>query len=281
MIMYTLLVCIVFIIIWCFIMGKKALLNAVANSPLYYYVHLHNVSHFHTKQKQHHASSFKRQEEEQEGSCMIPSTSFDHDILDGAATVITIPFLKDNYAYILMDKHTGECAVVDPADPKVVMHVWHALTLRWQHQNSEFHTNTEGDQDFNKTKKAFPPALRLKYVLTTHKHFDHAGGNLIMKSEFPPVIVVGGILDSVQGATKSTWHKDVLPLGKLIIETLALPCHTVVRSIYIYVSGTTTRCICIKFGAMNNFYIYMTEFYIYMYPTKSIPIHFFAICIFY
>ena len=30
-------------------------------------------------------------------------------------------------------------------------------------------------------------------ILTTHKHFDHAGGNLKVKEMFPDVTIMGGI----------------------------------------------------------------------------------------
>ncbi|RHY75018.1 hypothetical protein DYB38_013483 [Aphanomyces astaci] len=167
--------------------SKKALVNWIANSSIFYYMYKRQLA-------AHHASPD------------FNVTSFETTILDGAATVVTIPFLQDNFAYILFDHATGECAAVDVADPQVVLNVWRALVA---HRSPPSHP------------------LTLKY-LTTHKHFDHAGGNRKLKAALTSATIVGGVLDSVQGSTKQTWHGDKLKVGSLTVETLAVPCHTMV-----------------------------------------------------
>ncbi|KAH9125987.1 hypothetical protein LEN26_001003 [Aphanomyces euteiches] len=166
--------------------SKKALINWLANSSIFYYM-------------------YKRQLAERHASRDFKVESFETSILNGAATVVTIPFLHDNYAYILIDHATGECAAVDVADPQVVLDVW---------------------QDLDRRKKHTTTPLHLKYILATHKHFDHAGGNRKLKSALSTATIVGGVLDNVQGSTKQTWHGDKLKVGSLTIETLAVPCHT-------------------------------------------------------
>ncbi|KAF0684694.1 Aste57867_23349 [Aphanomyces stellatus] len=165
--------------------SKKALINWVANSSLFYYMYKRQLAAKHAEKGFHVAF-------------------FETGILDGAATVVTIPFLHDNYAYILVDKATGECAAVDVADPQVVLDVWNQLSRKCRDT----------------------PPLRLKYILATHKHFDHAGGNRKLQAVLSTATIVGGILDNVQGATKHTWHGDTLKVGSLTLETLAVPCHT-------------------------------------------------------
>ncbi|RQM30415.1 hypothetical protein B5M09_013025 [Aphanomyces astaci] len=122
-----------------FLGSKKALINWIANSSIFYYMYKRQLA-------AHHASPD------------FNVTSFETTILDGAATVVTIPFLQDNFAYIL---------------------------------------------------------------------FDHAtGGNRKLKAALTSATIVGGVLDSVQGSTKQTWHGDKLKVGSLTVETLAVPCHT-------------------------------------------------------
>ena len=64
-----------------------------------------------------------------------------------ALRVVTVPILEDNYAYLLIDSASKCAAAVDPADAKTVV----AAASR------------EG--------------VKLTHVLTTHGHWDHAGGN--------------------------------------------------------------------------------------------------------
>ncbi len=65
-----------------------------------------------------------------------------------------IPCLKDNYAYIVENKKTKNVCVVDPSESEPVI-------------------------NFLKTNK-----LNLKYILNTHHHADHIGGNLELKKIF-------------------------------------------------------------------------------------------------
>ena len=63
------------------------------------------------------------------------------------ARVVTVPILEDNYAYLVICQETQAAAAVDPADAKAVL----AAAAR------------EG--------------ATISHVLTTHSHWDHAGGN--------------------------------------------------------------------------------------------------------
>jgi hydroxyacylglutathione hydrolase len=65
-----------------------------------------------------------------------------------------IPCLKDNYAYIVENKKTKNACVIDPSESEPVI-------------------------NFLKNKK-----LNLKYILNTHHHADHIGGNLELKKKF-------------------------------------------------------------------------------------------------
>ncbi|THU46388.1 hypothetical protein C4D60_Mb09t04410 [Musa balbisiana] len=111
--------------------------------------------------------------------------------------IVHVECLEDNYAYLIVNEVSGEAAAVDPVEPDKVC--WTAKQI----------------------------GADLKLVLTTHHHWDHAGGNEKMKQLVPGIKVFGGSKDSVKGCTDNLENGDKLPLGP-DMEILALhtPCHT-------------------------------------------------------
>ena len=71
----------------------------------------------------------------------------------------TIPVLKDNYTYLLIDAATQRCLAIDPVKP----------------QNLIPHLSD----------------LELKGILTTHHHWDHAGGNLELLNKNRSLLIYG------------------------------------------------------------------------------------------
>ena len=65
--------------------------------------------------------------------------------------ITSIPCLTDNYAYIINDNTNKIVGVVDPSEALPII-------------------------NFLKKKK-----LKLNYILNTHHHFDHIGGNIELK----------------------------------------------------------------------------------------------------
>jgi hydroxyacylglutathione hydrolase len=111
--------------------------------------------------------------------------------------IIPVPCLEDNYAYIIIDEATKEGAAVDPVEPEKVLSV----------------SKENG--------------VELTSVLTTHHHWDHAGGNEKIKELVPGIKVYGGSLDNVKGCTNKVESGDRLSIGKDInILALHTPCHT-------------------------------------------------------
>lgn len=111
--------------------------------------------------------------------------------------IVPIPCLEDNYAYLIVDESTKEAAAVDPVEPEKII------------------------------KAASDIGADLKIVLTTHHHWDHAGGNEKIKQLVPGIKVCGGSTDNVKGCTNKLEHKDRLTLGTNInILGLHTPCHT-------------------------------------------------------
>jgi len=110
--------------------------------------------------------------------------------------VVPVPVLSDNYAYLLVDTE-GKCAAaVDPAEPKKVL--------------------------------AAAKELGVKVVLslTTHKHWDHAGGNVELSQLLPDLPIVGSAYEDVPGVNKRVKDHETITLGTLDIEALHAPCHT-------------------------------------------------------
>ncbi|KAL4377191.1 hypothetical protein GQ457_02G042320 [Hibiscus cannabinus] len=74
-----------------------------------------------------------------------------------------VPFLGDNYAYLLHDVDTGTVGVVDPSEAAPII-------------------NALSRKDWN-----------LTYILNTHHHHDHTGGNAELKSRYGAKVIGSGI----------------------------------------------------------------------------------------
>ena len=70
-----------------------------------------------------------------------------------------IPCLKDNYSYIVIDKRNNDACVIDPSEAKPII-------------------------NFIENSK-----INLKYILNTHHHYDHIGGNLELKKKYNSTVV--------------------------------------------------------------------------------------------
>ncbi|XP_053971698.1 hydroxyacylglutathione hydrolase, mitochondrial isoform X2 [Hylaeus anthracinus] len=107
-----------------------------------------------------------------------------------------LPALQDNYMYLIIDEATQEAAIVDPVDPESV-----ATAVK---QNN----------------------INLTKVLTTHHHWDHAGGNAKLCKKFNNLEVYGGD-DRIEALTHKVKHDDSFNIGGLKVKCLATPCHTI------------------------------------------------------
>ncbi|XP_041978032.1 hydroxyacylglutathione hydrolase, mitochondrial isoform X2 [Aricia agestis] len=112
-----------------------------------------------------------------------------------AMDVKVLPALQDNYMYLIVDKATKEAAIVDPVAPETVLEA----------------VNEQG--------------VKLTTVLTTHHHWDHAGGNEDLVKKHPGLNVYGGD-DRIGALTKKVTHNTKFNIGSLNVECLFTPCHT-------------------------------------------------------
>ncbi len=111
--------------------------------------------------------------------------------------VTPIPCLKDNYAYVIFESESKITGVVDPSEAQPVI-------------------------SFLKKKN-----LKLNYILNTHHHFDHIGGNNELKKMYNAKVVgfegdrhrIPGIDITIKNNTK--WN-----FGNSTIKILHIPGHT-------------------------------------------------------
>ncbi|MEE6497908.1 hypothetical protein FKM82_002925 [Ascaphus truei] len=106
-----------------------------------------------------------------------------------------LPALTDNYMYLLIDEETREAAIVDPVQPHKVV---------------------------DAVKKH---GVKLTTVLTTHHHWDHAGGNEKLVKMVSGLRVYGGD-DRIGALTQKVSHLTTFQVGSLHVKCLFTPCHT-------------------------------------------------------
>ncbi|KAH9251135.1 hydroxyacylglutathione hydrolase [Batrachochytrium salamandrivorans] len=118
--------------------------------------------------------------------------------------VRVVPFMADNFSYLVICKDTLQAMAIDPADPDAMMEA-----LR---EESYLLNNT----------------IALKTIACTHYHADHAGGNLELRAmlgENGDIDVVGGN-ESILGRNIRVDHGSTFQVGKVPVEVRAVPCHT-------------------------------------------------------
>ena len=110
-------------------------------------------------------------------------------------SVTTHEALADNLMYLIADESTKLAAVVDPVEPQKLV------------------------------SAATAAGLTIVASLTTHHHFDHAGGNNELKQLVPSVEIVGGD-STIQGLTKQVSDADAVRVGNLEVRCVHTPAHT-------------------------------------------------------
>ena len=108
-----------------------------------------------------------------------------------------IKCLQDNYSYLIIDENSRSACVVDPSESKPII-------------------------DFVKKNN-----INLKYILNTHHHFDHIGGNKDLKKVYN-LKIVGFFKDKERIPEidiflndKETWKEE-----KFIAKIFHIPGHT-------------------------------------------------------
>lgn len=111
-----------------------------------------------------------------------------------------IPLLSDNYAWLLIDEASSECAVVDPSE------------------SGPIRARIEKD------------GLTLKSILATHHHYDHIDGIPRLLQSFPKADVICSQYDlekgRVPGAAHGVADGESITLAGASAACLSVPGHT-------------------------------------------------------
>jgi len=108
-----------------------------------------------------------------------------------------IPCLQDNYSYIIHDSITNKIGIIDPSEFTPI-----DIFIK---------------KKFNK----------IDFILNTHHHFDHTGGNLELKKKYN-CNIVGSIKDEkrIPGIDIKLQHDDIFKFGNVKFKIILVPGHT-------------------------------------------------------
>jgi len=116
-----------------------------------------------------------------------------------------IPCLQDNYSYILIDEQLSIACVVDPSEANPII---------------EYLDNNK---------------IKLKFILNTHHHYDHVGGNQKLKEKYGASIV------GYKG------DKEKIPGIDILVDDQEVWIHANFEAKVIHVPGHTLGHICFYF----------------------------------
>ena len=109
-----------------------------------------------------------------------------------------IKCLSDNFSYLIRDKKTGLVGVVDPSEFEPV------------------------------DKEIAIKFKKLDFILNTHHHNDHVGGNLDLKKKYKSKIICSAYGKSqIPGADIKKKDGEIFELGETIFKIFHIPGHTI------------------------------------------------------
>ena len=107
-----------------------------------------------------------------------------------------IKCLNDNYSYLIYEKETNVVSIVDPSE-------------------------------FDACDKIIKKYKKLDFILNTHHHHDHVGGNIDLKKKYSSKIIgFENDKNRIPGIDKFLKHNQDFKVGKLNFTTIFIPGHT-------------------------------------------------------
>jgi hydroxyacylglutathione hydrolase len=108
-----------------------------------------------------------------------------------------IPCLKDNYSYLIIDEESNTACVIDPSEAEPII---------------KFLENTQ---------------IKLKFILNTHHHYDHVGGNQKLKEKYDANVVgYKGDKERIPGIDKLVNDQETWINKKFEAKVIHIPGHT-------------------------------------------------------
>ena len=121
-----------------------------------------------------------------------------------------IPCLQDNYSYIIIDEKKNIACVVDPSESKPI--------IKYLQKNK----------------------INLKFILNTHHHYDHVGGNNELKEKYLAKVI------GFKG------DKDRIPGIDILVNDQEIWKHQDFEAKIIHIPGHTLGHICFYFYKNNS-----------------------------
>ena len=107
-----------------------------------------------------------------------------------------IKCLSDNYSYLLLEKKTNTISIIDPSE-------------------------------YDACDKVIQKYKKLDYILNTHHHADHVGGNIELKKKYNSKIFgFEGDKNRIPGIDFFLKDNQNLSIGSLMFKTIFIPGHT-------------------------------------------------------
>lgn len=119
-------------------------------------------------------------------------------------TVRQFPCLSDNYGFLIRDEATGKTATIDTPDADAIL--------------AELAASGWG---------------RLDYILNTHWHPDHAGGNARLKAEQGCEIIGPEEVTRIAPLDRQVSGGETVMLGDTALRVIATPGHTLGHIAYV------------------------------------------------
>ena len=107
------------------------------------------------------------------------------------------PALQDNYGFILQDEASGKIAIIDAPEPRAITERLAVLGLN-----------------------------KLDYILNTHWHPDHAGGNVLLKKRYGAAIFGPQEVTRIAPLDHVLKPGDIFMLGNTKLDVIDLGGHT-------------------------------------------------------
>lgn len=127
--------------------------------------------------------------------------------------ILIIPLLQDNYGYLLINHATNSTAAIDPSEADPILRILERRNLR------------------------------LHYILNTHHHHDHVGGNLALKEATGCSIICSHTdLPRIPGADQGLREGDEFLLGPSRAMVMEIPGHTVGHIAFYFPENRAVFC---------------------------------------